>query len=57
MSDTTAYGIVQAIFGNFDRFKRIHPALRQLRPQDMKSQGDGAPMHPGALRKFTEVGM
>ena len=57
MSDETAYDIVTAVFGNFDRFKRLHPALRQLRPQDMKSEGDGAPMHPGALRKFTEVGM
>ena len=57
MPDTTAYGIVQAVFENFDRFKRLHPALRQLRPQDMKSEGAAAPMHPGALRKFTEVGM
>ena len=57
MPDETAYDIVQAVFGNFDRFKRLHPALRQLRPQDMKSEGDAAPKHPGALRKFTEVGM
>jgi TRAP-type uncharacterized transport system substrate-binding protein len=57
MSDTMAYDIVQAVFANFNRFKRLHPALRQLRPQDLKSEGDGAPMHPGALRKFTEIGM
>jgi len=57
MPDTTAYGIVQAVFENFDRFKRLHPALRQLRPQDMKSEGGATPMHPGALRKFTEIGM
>ena len=57
MPDTTAYDIVQAVLGNFNHFKRLHPALRQLRPQDMKSEGDGTPMHPGALRKFTEIGM
>ncbi len=57
MPDTTAYDIVQAVFGSFDRFKRLHPALRQLRPQDLKSDGDAAPMHPGAIRKFTEIGM
>ncbi len=57
MSDQTAYDIVQAVFGHFDRFKRLHPALRQLRLQDMKSEGDGAPMHPGAIRKFNEIGM
>jgi hypothetical protein len=57
MSDTMAYDIVDAVFGNFDRFKRLHPALRSLRPQDMKSDGDTAPMHPGAIRKFSEIGM
>jgi TRAP transporter TAXI family solute receptor len=57
MSDATAYDIVQAVFRNFDRFKRLHPALRQLRPQDMRSEGGATPMHPGALRKFTEIGM
>ncbi len=56
MSDTMAYDIVDAVFGNFDRFKRLHPALRPLRPQDMKSEGDTAPMHPGAIRKFSEIG-
>ncbi len=57
MPDTMAYDIVQAVFGNFDRFKRLHPALRQLRAQDMKSEGDSAPMHPGAIRKFSEIGL
>ncbi len=57
MSDTTAYDIVEAVFGNFDSFKRLHPALRNLRPQDMKSNGGVVPMHPGALRKFSELGM
>ncbi len=57
MPDTTAYDIVQSVFGNFDRFKRFHPAWRQLQPQDMKSDGESAPMHPGAIRKFSEIGM
>jgi TRAP transporter TAXI family solute receptor len=57
MADTMAYDIVDAVTGNFDRFKRLHPALRPLRPQDMRSEGDTAPMHPGAIRKFSEIGM
>ncbi len=57
MPETSAYDIVQAVLGNLDSFKRIHPALRQLQPQDMKSDGSGAPMHPGAIRKFSEMGM
>jgi len=57
MPEAMAYDVVDAVFANFDRFKRLHPALRPLRPQDMKSEGDGAPMHPGAIRKFSEIGM
>ncbi len=57
MPDTMAYDIVDAVFGNFDRFKRLQPAWRQLQPQDMKGDGEGAPLHPGAIRKFNEIGM
>lgn len=57
MPDATASAIVEAVFGSFDRFKRIHPALRQLRLSDMKSDGESTPMHPGASRKFNEIGM
>ena len=57
MPDTTAYDIVQSVFGNFERFKRLHPVWRQLQPRDMKSDGESAPMHPGAIRKFSEIGM
>ncbi len=57
MPDATAHDIVQAVLSNFDSFKRLHPALRQLQPQDMKSDGDTAPMHPGAILKFNDLGM
>lgn len=57
MPDTTAYDIVQSVLGNFDRFKRFHPAWRQLQPRDMKSDGESVPMHPGAIKKFSESGM
>jgi len=57
MPEATAYDIVDAVIGNFDRFKRLHPAWRHLRPQEMKGDGEGAPMHPGAIKKFGEIGM
>jgi TRAP transporter TAXI family solute receptor len=56
MPEMTAHDIVQAVFGNFERFKRLHPALRQMQPQDMKSDGDTVPMHIGAIRIFSEMG-
>ena len=57
MADATAYDIVQAVFDGFDRFKRLHPSMKQMRPQDMKSDGGVVPTHPGAIRKFSEMGM
>ena len=57
MADQVAFDIVDAVFSNFARFKRLHPALRHLELQDLHSDGESAPMHPGAIRKFNEIGM
>lgn len=57
MADSTAYDITQAVFDGFDRFKRLHPSMKQMRPQDLKSDGGVVPAHPGAIRIFSEMGM
>lgn len=57
MAEQTAYDIVTAVFSSFERFKRLHPALRYLELQDMNIADESAPMHPGAVRKFNEMGM
>ena len=56
MSDETAYQITKAVFSNLDEFKKLHPALETLTPQEMLL-GNTAPFHPGAIRYFKEAGL
>ena len=44
------------MFDNFDEFKRLHPALANLRPESMIRNGLSAPLHEGALRYYREKG-
>jgi hypothetical protein len=52
----TVYQVVKAVFDNFDEFKRLHPALANLTPQNMVKDGLSAPLHEGALRYYREKG-
>lgn len=50
------YEAVKAVFENFDRFKRLHPAFANLEPEQMISEGLTAPLHEGAERYYKERG-
>src|SRR5690606_33924532 len=50
------YLIVKAVFDNFDEFRKLHPALAVLEPEDMVSNGLSAPLHEGAARYYKEKG-
>ena len=50
------YTITKEVFENFEEFKRQHPALMGLRKEDML-RGLTAPLHPGAMEYFKEVGL
>ncbi|MFC3286196.1 TAXI family TRAP transporter solute-binding subunit [Litchfieldella rifensis] len=50
------YETVKAVFENFDRFKRLHPAFENLSEEEMVSQGLSAPLHEGAKRYYVERG-
>src|SRR5688500_11991856 len=52
----TVYQVVKAVFDNFDEFKKLHPALANLSPQNMVKDGLSAPLHEGALRYYKEKG-
>jgi len=54
--DEIIYQTVKAVFDNFDRFKRLHPAFENLVPQEMATQGLSAPLHEGAARYYREQG-
>jgi TRAP transporter TAXI family solute receptor len=50
------YQVVKAVFDNFDEFKKLHPALAHLTPQNMVADGNSAPLHEGAARYYREKG-
>ncbi|MEC9482445.1 MAG: TAXI family TRAP transporter solute-binding subunit [Halomonas sp.] len=50
------YTTVKSVFENFDRFKRLHPAFANLKPEEMISNGLTAPLHEGAARYYRERG-
>jgi TRAP transporter TAXI family solute receptor len=52
----TVYAVVKAVFDNFDEFKKLHPALANLKPEEMVQNGLSAPLHEGALRYYKEKG-
>ncbi|WP_227010600.1 TAXI family TRAP transporter solute-binding subunit [Pelagibius marinus] len=54
--EETVYQIVKAVFDNFDRFKRLHPAFSNLEPSKMITNNLSAPLHPGAVRYYKEKG-
>ena len=56
VDDDTIYTIVKAVFDNFKRFKRLHPAFANLTEADMISKNISAPLHPGAVRYYKEKG-
>jgi TRAP transporter TAXI family solute receptor len=52
----TVYSVVKAVFENFDEFKKLHPALANLKPESMVKDGLSAPLHEGAARYYKEKG-
>ncbi|MGB5445565.1 MAG: TAXI family TRAP transporter solute-binding subunit [Psychromonas sp.] len=52
----TVYQMVKAVFDNFKRFKKMHPAFANLKESDMISKNLSAPLHDGAVRYYKEKG-
>jgi len=52
----TVYQVVKAVFDNFEEFRKLHPALANLKPEDMVRDGLSAPLHDGAARYYRERG-
>jgi len=54
--ENVVYTVVKAVFDNFADFKKLHPAFRNLREEEMISDGLSAPIHPGAAKYYKERG-
>ncbi|MBA5763585.1 TAXI family TRAP transporter solute-binding subunit [Vibrio sp. 404] len=50
------YQLVKSVFDNIDRFKRLHPAFKDLQQSEMIEVGLSAPLHEGAVRYYKERG-
>ncbi|MGM0768974.1 MAG: TAXI family TRAP transporter solute-binding subunit [Pseudomonadota bacterium] len=55
--DDVVYAVVKAVFENFDSFKRLHPAFGNLDKEEMVTDANSAPLHPGAEKYFKEAGL
>jgi TRAP transporter TAXI family solute receptor len=55
-SPEMVYQVVKSVFDNFDEFKKLHPALAHLKPENMVKDGLSAPLHEGAARYYREKG-
>lgn len=55
--EEVVYQVTRAIFENLDQFTALHPALANLDPAEMASDGLSAPLHDGAARYFDEAGL
>jgi len=50
------YTVVKTVFDNLEEFKKLHPALANLKPEDMIKNGLSAPLHEGAAKYYKEKG-
>ncbi len=54
--EAIVYAVTREVFDNIDRFMTVHPAYERLTKENML-EGLSAPLHPGALRYYREVGL
>ncbi|MGB1110989.1 MAG: TAXI family TRAP transporter solute-binding subunit [Gammaproteobacteria bacterium] len=54
--ENVIYQVVKAVFDNFDRFKKLHPAFANLKEKEMIKDSLSAPLHPGAAKYYKERG-
>jgi len=57
VSEKVIYTVVKSVMENFEAFKKLHPAFRNLTKQDMVKNGNSAPLHRGAIKYYKEAGL
>ena len=55
-SPDVVYQMVKAVFDNFKRFKKMHPAFANLSEANMIKNNLSAPLHDGAVKFYKEKG-
>ena len=57
VDEKVIYNVVKAVFENFDQFKKLHPAFKVLKKEEMIKDGLSAPLHKGAIKYYKEAGL
>lgn len=57
IGDDIVYAMTKALLRNVDGLRQSHPALANLTPQQMMKEAIVAPLHPGALKAYRELGL
>ncbi len=55
--ENVVYEMTKAVFENFNRFKKMHPAFGNLEKEKMVVNNLSAPLHDGAVKYYKEVGL
>ena len=55
--DEVVYVVAKAVMSNLDDFKKLHPAFAHLKAEEMIKDGLSAPLHPGAIKAYKELGL
>ncbi|RME15028.1 MAG: TAXI family TRAP transporter solute-binding subunit [Alphaproteobacteria bacterium] len=55
--EDVVYVVAKAVMSNIDDFRKLHPAFANLDPKEMISAGLSAPLHPGAIKAYKELGL
>jgi len=57
VSEEAVYQVAKAVLGNLDDFRKLHPAFANLKAEEMIRDSLSAPLHPGAIRAYKELGL
>jgi TRAP transporter TAXI family solute receptor len=57
VSEEAVYQVAKAVLGNLDDFRKLHPAFAHLKAEEMIRDSLSAPLHPGAIRAYKELGL
>ena len=55
--EAVIYEVVKSVFENFDDFKKLHPAFKNLKKTEMVKSALSAPLHAGAMKYYKEAGL
>ena len=55
--EEVVYILAKAVLGNLEDFKKLHPAFANLKAEEMISDSLSAPLHPGAVKAYKELGL